>query len=101
MGRRATSVNLLVFSVAMLKPEVLQRETGSLGQVPTLGCLPGGLVMHVWFKLNLYWGGGANLPPGSFLATAQKRLALDCRDFVTIIVSLLHIIWYTFWSPGT
>ena len=31
------------------------------------------------FKLTLiYMGGGANLPLGSFFATAQKRLALDC-----------------------
>ena len=46
-------------------------------------------------------GGGANLPPRQFFATVQKRLALDYRNFVAFIVSLLHIIWYTFWSPGT
>ena len=45
--------------------------------------------------------GGANLPPDSCFATVQKRLALDCWNFVTFIVSLLHIIWYTSWSPGT
>ena len=49
MGRHATGGNLLAFSVAT-KPDVLQRETGTLGQVPTLGCQPGGLRMHVWFK---------------------------------------------------
>ena len=27
---------------------------------------------------NLYGGGGANLAPRQFFATAQKRLALDC-----------------------
>ena len=46
MGRRATDVNYLAFSVA----KVLQKETGTLGQVPTVGCQPGGLRMHVWFK---------------------------------------------------
>ena len=46
MGRRATDVNHLTFSVA----KVLQKETGALGQVPTVGCQPGGLRMHVWFK---------------------------------------------------
>ena len=46
MGRRATDVNHLAFSVA----KVLQKETGTLGQVPTVGCQPGGLRMHVWFK---------------------------------------------------
>ena len=34
MGRRATDVNRLAFSVA----KVLQKETGTLGQVPTVGC---------------------------------------------------------------
>ena len=33
MGRRATDVNHLAFSVA----KVLQKETGTLGQVPTVG----------------------------------------------------------------
>ena len=46
MGRRARDVNHLAFSVA----KVLQKETGTLGQVPTVGCQPGGLRMHVWFK---------------------------------------------------
>ena len=46
MGRRATDVNHLAFSFA----KVLQKETGTLGQVPTVGCQPGGLRMHVWFK---------------------------------------------------
>ena len=46
IGRRATDVNHLAFSVA----KVLQKETGTLGQVPTVGCQPGGLRMHVWFK---------------------------------------------------
>ena len=46
MGRRATDVNHLAFSVA----KVLQKETGTLGQVPTVGCQSGGLRMHVWFK---------------------------------------------------
>ena len=46
MGRHATDVNHLAFSVA----KVLQKETGTLGQVPTVGCQPGGLRMHVWFK---------------------------------------------------
>ena len=46
MGRRATDVNHLAFSVA----KVLQKETGTLGQVPTVGCQPGGLRMDVWFK---------------------------------------------------
>ena len=47
-GRRATDVNLnhLAFAVA----KVLQKETGALGQVPTVACQPGGLRMHVWFK---------------------------------------------------
>ena len=43
MGRCATDVNHLAFSVA----KVLQKETGTLGQVPTVGCQPGGLRMHV------------------------------------------------------
>ena len=46
MGRRETDVNHLSFSVA----KVLQKETGTLGQVPTVGCQSGGLRMHVWFK---------------------------------------------------
>ena len=46
-------------------------------------------------------GGGGDLLPGSFFATVKKRLALDCLTFVAFIASLLHIIWYTFWSPGT
>ena len=46
MGRRATDVNHLAFSVA----KVLQKETGTLGQVATVGCQPGGLRMHIWFK---------------------------------------------------
>ena len=36
MGRRATSIHLLGFSVAIRS----QQETGTLGQVPTLGCWP-------------------------------------------------------------
>ena len=45
MGHRATDVNHLAFSVA----KVLQKETGT-----TVGCQPGGLRMHVWFKwINL------------------------------------------------
>ena len=35
MGRRATCVNLLG-----------QQETGTLGQVPSLGCCPSGFRMH-------------------------------------------------------
>ena len=46
MGRRATDVNHLAFSVA----KVLKKETSTLGQVPTVGCQPGGLRMHLWFK---------------------------------------------------
>ena len=46
MGRRATDVNHLAISVA----KVLQKETGTLGQVPTVGCQLGGLRMHVSFK---------------------------------------------------
>ena len=46
-------------------------------------------------------GGGQICPQGSFFATVQKRLVLDCRNFVTFIISLLHVIWYTFWSPET
>ena len=46
MGRRATDVNYLAISVA----KVLQKETGALGQVPAVGCQPGGLRMHVGFK---------------------------------------------------
>ena len=46
MGRRATDVDHLAFSVA----KVLQKETGALVQVPTVVCQPGGLRMHVWFK---------------------------------------------------
>ena len=38
MGRRATSIHLLGFSVAIRS----QQETGTLGQVPTLGCWPSG-----------------------------------------------------------
>ena len=53
------------------------------------------------FNPNLYGGGRGKFAPRQFFATAQKRLALDCWNFVTFIVSLLHIIWYTFWSPGT
>ena len=45
MGRRATDVNHLAFSVA----KVLQKETGTLGQVPTVGCQPGGLRMQFCF----------------------------------------------------
>ena len=47
MGRRATAFGLLCCHA---KPEVLQRETGAPGQVPTLGCQPGGLRIQVWFK---------------------------------------------------
>ena len=32
---------------------------------------------YAYFNPNLY-GGGANLPPRQFFATAQKRLTLDC-----------------------
>ena len=47
MGRRATSIHLLGFSVAIRS----QQETGTLGQVPTLGCWPSGFrKMHVKFK---------------------------------------------------
>ena len=49
---------------------------------------------------NLY-GVGGKFAPTQFFITAQKRLALECWNFMTFIVSLLHIIWYTFWSPGT
>ena len=49
MGRRATDVNHLAFSVA----KVLQKETGTLGQVPTVGCQPGGLRMHASTGLGL------------------------------------------------
>ena len=46
-----TDVNHLAFSVA----KVLQKATGTLGQVPIVGCQPGGLRMHVWFKW-IKWG---------------------------------------------
>ena len=46
-------------------------------------------------------GGLANfLTQAVFFATVQKHLAQDCCNFVTVIVSLLHIIWYTFWSTA-
>ena len=45
--------------------------------------------------------GGGKFALGSFFATAQKRFAPDCLNFVAFIVSLLYTIWYTFWSPGT
>ena len=49
----------------------------------------------------IYMGGGGQIcPPGSFYATAQKRLALDCSNFVAFIISLLPMIWYTIWSQG-
>ena len=51
--------------------------------------------------LTLIYLGGDKFAPRQFFATAQKRLALDCWNFVASIVSLLHNIWYTFWSPGT
>ena len=50
--------------------------------------------------LKVYMGGGQICPPGSFFATVQKQLALDCWNFVTFIVSLLHIIWYIFGHQG-
>ena len=37
-----------------------------------------GLMMVTSINPKLYWGGGANLPPRQFFATAQKRLELDC-----------------------
>ena len=40
----------------------------------------------------LYRGGGGR--------GGGKRLALDCCNFLSFIISLLHIIWYTFWLPG-
>ena len=35
-------------------------------------------------------GGGGKFVPRQFFATAQKRLGLDCWNFVAFIVSLLH-----------
>ena len=32
--------------------------------------------------------------PGSFSATAQKGLALDCRNFVTFTVSPHHLVYF-------
>ena len=49
--------------------------------------------------LTLFYGGICT-PPAVF-ATDKKRLTLDCWNFMTFIVSLLYIIWYTIWSPGT
>ena len=77
MGRRATDVNHLAFSVA----KVLQKGTGTLGQVPTVGCQPGGLRMHVWFKwikLGLPAAGGSGSAlPGSG-AKSQKVIVQTC-----------------------
>ena len=32
-------------------------------------------------------GGGQMCPPRQFFATAQKRLALDCRNVVTLLLA--------------
>ena len=74
MGRRATDVNHLAFSVA----KVLQKETGTLGQVPTVGCQPGGLRMHVWFKwIKLVKTGSGSTLSGSG-AESQKVIVQTC-----------------------
>ena len=60
-------------------------------------------IRHPVLHLTLIYMGEEQIcpPPRQFFVTARKRLAPDCWNFVTFIVSLLHIIWYTFWSPGT
>ena len=41
--------------------------------------LPQTINLHGLLNPNLYGGGGGQIcPPGSFFATAQNRLALDC-----------------------
>ena len=56
------------------------------------------LKIHGSLTLIYIGGGGGSkfAPQAVFFATAQKRLALDCLNFVAFFVSLLHIIWYTF-----
>ena len=71
MGRLAADVNHLAFSVA----KVLQKETGTLGQVPTVGCQPGGLRMHVWYLL-LKTGSGSALSGSE--AKSQKVIVQTC-----------------------
>ena len=53
------------------------------------------------FNLNLYGGRWASLPLGSFLLQFKNGWRWIAETLVTLIVSLLHIIWYTFRSPGT
>ena len=80
MGRRATSIHLLGFSVAIRS----QQETGTLGQVPTLGCWSSGFrKMHVKFK----WIKG--VPAGSKQSSETQvdhslskdsQLVANCND---------------------
>ena len=46
--------NLKRAPAAMLSERVLQREPGAVGQVPTVGCHPGGLRMHLLLN-GLNW----------------------------------------------
>ena len=74
MDHSATDVNHLAFSVA----KVLQQETGTLGQVPTVGCQPGGLRMHVWFKwikLGLPAAGSKQ----SWVVISNSQLVSNCN----------------------
>ena len=78
MGHRETDVNHLAFSVA----KVLQKETGTLGQVPTVGCQPGGLRMHVWFKwikLGLP-AAGSKQSWDSHLIVSWFQIAITCSS---------------------
>ena len=58
MDRHATDVNLLTFSVAMLSKRSYRMKLAYWAKyVPTPGCQPGGLIMHLWFK----WINGLSL----------------------------------------
>ena len=45
-------------------------------------------------------GRGEICPPGSFSVTVHKRFALDCCNFVSFTISLLHIIGLRFGHHG-
>ena len=46
-------------------------------------------------------GGGSKFAPQAVLCYSSTTVGARLQNFVTFIVSLLHIIWYTFWLPGT
>ena len=53
------------------------------------------------FNPSLHGRGGGKFAPRRFFCYSSKTIGARLPKLCDFIVSLLYIIWYTFWSPGT